>query len=457
MSKLWGGRFEEKTDQAVEAYTSSLAIDSRLFEADLLGSIAHARMLGATGILPAAESEQIVQALGGILEKAKAGKLQFDPQAEDIHSEIERFLREKLGPLAGKLHTARSRNDQVATATRLYARGRLEGILQELRAIQAWIVTASERHLLSILPGMTHTQHAQPVSLAHHLMAYFWMFERDRSRFHECLKRTNQLPLGSAALAGTSFPVDREQVARELGFEGVCENSLDAVSDRDFVAEILSSGSLVMMHLSRICEELIWWSTPEFGFVELSDRVTTGSSIMPQKKNPDVAELVRGRAGRLTGSWVGMMTTLKALPLAYNRDLQEDKHYLWEGLDTVESSLGMVRLMLETARFRTEEMRKKLVNDYSNATDIADFLVRHGMPFRDAHEVTGKIVRYCLEKKIGIEDLSLEQFRGFHGTFDSSILKLVQPEEVMKARSSQGGTGPDAVKAQITLAKARLN
>jgi argininosuccinate lyase len=456
MSKLWGGRFEKRTDRQVEEFTQSISVDSRLWEADIEASIAHARMLGAAGVLPLEDSHRIAEGLQAVGQEIAAelaqGRSPFDPLAEDVHSELEKKLAAKIGTIAGKLHTARSRNDQVATATRLYLRGQVDGLLGELHSLQSWLASSAPKHLHALLPGLTHMQHAQPVSLAHHLMAYFWMFERDRQRLIDARKRINQLPLGSAALAGTSFRLDRDQVSQSLGFDGVSPNSLDAVSDRDFVVEFLSAGALVMTHLSRLADELILWSTPEFGFVELDDSVTTGSSIMPQKKNPDVAELIRGRTGRLNGALMGMLTVLKALPLSYNRDLQEDKVHLFEGLDTVRSSLRLTQLMLESAEFRTERMEAALQSDFSNATDLADYLVRKGLPFRACHEIVGGIVRACLEKKRALEDLTLLELRDFSPLFESDIIAAIQPRAVMAARLSQGGTAPEAVKAQIERA-----
>ncbi|MCL6473974.1 MAG: argininosuccinate lyase [Firmicutes bacterium] len=453
MSKLWGGRFEKQTDEAVEVFTASIGVDARLWEVDIRGSIAHARMLSKTGVLTPEEADAIIAGLNALREDIAAGRIAFDPKAEDIHSEIERLLTERIGAVAGKLHTARSRNDQVATDTRLYLREGIDTLGEQIRHLQEWLLQTARNHLHTILPGLTHLQHAQPVSLAHHLMAYFWMFQRDRERLSDCRKRVNLLPLGSAALAGTSFPLDREMVAQELGFDGLCENSLDAVSDRDFVVEFLSCAALIMTHLSRLAEELILWSTPEFGFVELDDSVTTGSSIMPQKKNPDVAELIRGRTARTVADLTGALVMLKALPLSYNRDLQEDKGFLFDALDTVLSSVPLMQLMLTRAQFRTERMRQAVRGDFSNATDLADYLVRRGMPFRQAHEVVGRVVQYCLKQGLALEDLDVAQLRTFSDLFDEEAVQLLQPEAVMQARRSRGGTAPDAVQQQIELAE----
>lgn len=456
MSKLWGGRFEKGTDEAVEAFTASISIDVRLWEVDIRSSIAHARMLGKVGVLTPEEAESIITGLQALREEIASGTVAFEPKAEDIHSEIERLLTQRIGAVAGKLHTARSRNDQVATDTRLYLREEIDALCAQIRQLQDLLVNTAEQHLHTILPGFTHLQHAQPVSLAHHLMAYFWMLHRDRERLVECRRRMNQLPLGSAALAGTSFPLDREMVARELGFEGICENSLDAVSDRDFVVEFLCAAALIMTHLSRLAEELILWSTPEFGFVELDDSVTTGSSIMPQKKNPDVAELIRGRVGRVVGALTGALVMMKALPLSYNRDLQEDKGFLFDALDTVRDCISLMHLMLSRTQWRTERMRQAVHGDFSNATDLADYLVRRGMPFRQAHEVVGRVVQYCLKQGRVLENLQVDELRQFSDLFDVDAVQAVQPEAVLQARKVRGGTAPNAVQAQIAHAKQLL-
>jgi argininosuccinate lyase len=456
MAKLWGGAFEKQTDRDVEIFTASMGIDERLWEVDIAGSIAHATMLGECSILSKEESDRIVAGLREVASGIESGELVFDPHAEDVHSEVERFLTDKIGALAGKLHTARSRNDQVATDTRLYLRSRIVDFNRELKAIQSWIIEKAEAEKETVLPGMTHLQHAQPVSLAHHLMAYFWMFQRDRERLADLVKRVNRMPLGSAALAGTPFPIDRNRTAELLGFDAPSENSLDAVSDRDYVVEFLSAASLMMMHLSRLSEELIVWSTPEFGFVRLDDAVTTGSSIMPQKKNPDVAELIRGKTGRVYGALMGALTLLKALPLAYNRDLQEDKTFLFEGVDTAFSSIRLMHLMLRTARFVPERMEKSLEGDFSNATEIADYLAAKGLPFRQAHEVSGRVVRFCSEKGKSIEGLTLEELKSIDPGFESDVLPSLKHVAAMRARKSFGGTGVEAVTRQIALAKESL-
>ena len=455
--KLWGGLFQEPTHQEVEAFSSSLEVDARLWEVDIFGSIAHAKMLGDAGIITQADSLVLVRALEQMLEDFKTHKIAIDPTSEDIHSDIEKKLYAKLGPVAGKLHTARSRNDQVATDTRLYLAQEISFLVASLKALQAYLVKTAEKHFETILPGLTHMQHAQPVSLAHHLMAYFWMFQRDCDRLLETQKRVLHLPLGSAALAGTGFALNRDQVAKDLKFNSVSENSLDAVSDRDYAIEFLSDSATIMMHLSRLSEELVLWSMPEFKFVELSDKVTTGSSIMPQKKNPDVAELIRGKVGRVNGALIGLLTTLKALPLAYNRDLQEDKFHLFTGLDTVKSCTRLMLVMLEEATWKPEAMKKSLTGDFSNATDLADDLVKKGLPFREAHEVIGHVVQYCTKKQLALENISLNELKALHPLFDEASLKTLPHLAVMQARTSAGGTSPKAVAHQVNQAKAHLD
>lgn len=457
MSKLWGGRFEEKTEKIVEDFSSSLSLDQRMWRDDIEGSLAHNSMLIKTKIISVEEGKVIQEALQQIMSEIdlalQKGERPFSAEAEDIHSEIESRLFVKIGAVAGKLHTARSRNDQVATDLRLYLRRQIDELNADIIQLQKWVVETAELHLETILPGLTHMQHGQPVSLAHHLMAYFWMLERDRTRLEDCQKRMSVLPLGSAALAGTSFPIDREHVRQILAFSSVSENSLDAVSDRDYVVEFLSAAATIMLHLSRWAEEIVLWSMPEFHFIELADSVTTGSSIMPQKKNPDVAELIRGRTGRINGALMGILTVMKALPLSYQRDLQEDKYHLFEGLDSVRFCMKLMYCQMQKAQFHKEKMAASLKGDASNATDLADYLAKKGLPFREAHEVVGRVVRFSIAQKCPIEDMSLAQLKEFHPLFDQEVLTVVKHLEVMKARTSFGGTGPSAVQVQINNAK----
>lgn len=455
--KLWGGRFEEKTHEDVEKFSASMSLDYGLWAVDIEASMAHAQMLGQQGVLSLEESQKIQSGLLACFEDIQNGKIQLNPEAEDIHSEIEIHLTEKIGALAGKLHTARSRNDQVVTDTRLFLSKEIKNLFQNLTAIQKFILSVAENHKQTILPGFTHLQHAQPVSLAHHLLAYFWMFQRDRERLKDSLPRVLKLPLGSAALAGTGFPLNRGFVADKLGFTSVCENSLDAVSDRDFIIEFISNCATIMMHLSRLSEELILWSTPEFSFVQLSDKVTTGSSIMPQKKNPDVAELIRGKVGRLYGSLMGSLTMMKGLPLSYNRDLQEDKYYVFEAIDTTKSCVQLMHLMLQEAHWNTEKMQNSLHGDFSNATDLADDLVTKGLPFRQAHEVIGQLVQYCLKNKKSLEQLSLDELKLHSQLFDAQSLTVIPHMQVLRARTSEGGTAPSAVTVQIEKATRALD
>lgn len=454
--RLWGGRFEGQTHKDVEDYTFSLESDSRLWKDDILGSIAHARMLGVQKIISNEESIALIENLTIILHELESEKASLPEDAEDIHSALEQMLYEKAGTVAGKLHTARSRNDQVATTSRLYLRSQATAWCNEMQELQRAFLDQARQHVYTILPGLTHLQHAQPVSLAHHLMAYFWMFQRDISRIQDCVARLNQLPLGSGALAGTTLPIERTQVAKELGFLGVCENSLDAVSDRDFIAEFLSVASIAAIHFSRFSEELIQWSAPEYGFAELSDDVTTGSSLMPQKKNPDVAELIRGRTGRVIGSLMGTLTMLKGLPLSYNRDLQEDKEHLFKGLDSIRSSTRLMRLILTKISWNPKRMAEACYKDYSNSTDLADYLVKKNVPFRQTHEIAGKAVRLAIQKQVALEELSLQELQQLNANFEADIFDFILPKNVMERRNSRGGTGPTAVLQQLEFAQELL-
>lgn len=459
MKKLWGGRFDEPTDALIESLNNSLIFDSRLWQQDIAGSIAHATMLGSTGILNAEESVQLVAGLRQLRDDLEAGTLSLPSDAEDVHTAVEGLLKERLGAVAGKLHTARSRNDQIATDIRLYLREECDALEGELTAFQSMLLTLAEREMETILPGCTHLQHAQPIVLAHHLLAYFWMLDRDKERLADTRRRVNRLPLGAGALAGTGFPINRHQVAELLGFEAVLENSLDSVADRDFLIEFLAFASILAMHLSRLAEEIILWNTPEFGYILLDDAVTTGSSIMPQKKNPDVAELVRGKTGRVYGDLVALLTLMKGLPLTYNKDLQEDKEPLFDAIDTLHLVLPALQKTLATAQFRRERMLTAARGDFSTATDLADYLARQGLPFREAHEVVGKVVRYCIEQGITLEDLDAPTLSTFHallGMNTEGALEVLTLNYSVSARKSFGGTAPEAVRVQWVNAKARL-
>ncbi|WP_019424745.1 argininosuccinate lyase [Paenibacillus sp. OSY-SE] len=453
MSKLWGGRFTKQTDQLVEQYTASITFDKEMAEEDIQGSLAHVTMLGKCGILPQDDVETIKEGLHQVMNRIQSGDMNYSVSDEDIHMNIEKTLIDLIGPVGGKLHTGRSRNDQVATDMHLYLRKRVVTFAGLLVQLQEALLKQAKANLDTIVPGYTHLQRAQPILFAHHLMAYVSMFERDIERLTDSYKRINTLPLGAGALAGTTFAIDRHFVAEELGFERVYENSLDAVSDRDFIVEFLSNASLIMMHLSRLCEELVLWSSTEFQFIELDDAFCTGSSIMPQKKNPDVAELVRGKTGRVYGHLVGMLTVLKALPLAYNKDMQEDKEGMLDTVETLDGALRLFAPMVETMKVNRDRMRQAVRQDFSNATDIADFLVNKGMPFRQAHEVIGKTVLYCIEQNKYLLDLSLDEFQQFSPLFDEVIYEVLQPENVVNARNVFGGTASVQVEAAIHRAE----
>lgn len=453
MSKLWGGRFTKKTDQLVEEYTASILFDKELAEEDIQGSLAHVTMLGKCGILPAGDVEKIQDGLHKVMQMIRRGEVEFSVSDEDIHMNIEKTLIEEIGPVGGKLHTGRSRNDQVATDMHLYLRKRVVEFVGMLVKLQEALIGQAKAHLDTILPGYTHLQRAQPILFAHHMMAYVSMFGRDIERFRDSYKRVDMLPLGAGALAGTTFPIDRHFVAEQLGFERVYENSLDAVSDRDFIVEFLANASLVMTHLSRLCEEIVLWSSTEFQFVELDDAFTTGSSIMPQKKNPDVAELVRGKTGRVYGNLIGMLTVLKALPLAYNKDMQEDKEGMFDTVRTLQGALQLFAPMIATMKVNRDRMRQAVNQDFSNATDIADYLASKGMPFRQAHEVIGKTVLYCIQNKKYLLDLTLQEFLQFSELFDERIYEVLQPENVVNARNVYGGTATAQVSEAIGRAE----
>jgi argininosuccinate lyase len=453
VSKLWGGRFTKKTDQLVEEYTASITFDKELAEEDIEGSLAHVTMLGKCGILPADDVEKIKDGLLAVQGMIRRGELEYTIQNEDIHMNIEKTLIDLIGPVGGKLHTGRSRNDQVATDMHLYLRKRVVEFVGLLIKLQEALLEKAKDNLDTIIPGYTHLQRAQPILFAHHMMAYVSMFQRDLERLQDSYKRVDMLPLGAGALAGTTFPIDRHFVAEQLGFGRVYENSLDAVSDRDFILEFLSNASMIMMHLSRFSEEMVLWSSTEFAFIELDDAFCTGSSIMPQKKNPDVAELVRGKTGRVYGNLFGLMTVLKSLPLAYNKDMQEDKEGMFDTVRTLQGALQLFAPMVATMKVNSDRMRQAVNQDFSNATDIADYLVNKGLPFRQAHEVIGKTVLYCIQNKKYLLDMSIEEFKTFSSLFESDIYQVLQPEQVVNARNVYGGTASNQVTEAIARAE----
>jgi argininosuccinate lyase len=454
MEKLWGGRFKKNINKEMEKFISSLSFDKKLVKYDLLGSIAHAQMLGKCKIITKEEKNKIVEGLKQILKEVQEGKVKIiTKEAEDIHSWVENKLKEKIGTVAGKLHIARSRNDQIALDERMYLKEEVLRIQDLLKDLQKSLLSSAQKHLGIIMPGYTHLQHAQPILFSHHLMAYFYMFERDKGRMQDLYKRIDVLPLGSAALAGTSFPIDREFVAKQLGFSKVSENSLDAVSDRDFILEFISASAILMMHLSRLGEELVLWSSKEFDFIELDDSFCTGSSIMPQKKNPDAAELIRGKTGRVYGNLINLLTMMKALPLAYNHDMQEDKEPLFDTVSTLESSLFLMSKMIETMQVNKKKMEASTKSDFSTATELADYLVKKGLSFREAHKLIGKIVLYCLENKKPLEDLAISELKSFRKDFKEEILEILKPQSAVETKDSFGGTSLKRVEESIKSAK----
>lgn len=454
--KLWGGRFTKPTNQLVEEYTASISFDQKMWRQDIVGSLAHVAMLGKCGILPMEEVRQIIAGLKKVKEKIERGQVEFLVAHEDVHMNIEKMLIEEIGPVGGKLHTGRSRNDQVATDMHLFLREKLMEIIQLAMYLQEAMIEQANQHLDTVMPGYTHLQRAQPVLFGYHLMAYVSMLQRDIERMTETWNRVNVLPLGAGALAGTTFPIDRTFVAELLQFDGVYQNSMDAVSDRDFIVEFLADASLLMTHLSRLCEELVIWSSQEFSFVELDDAFCTGSSIMPQKKNPDVAELVRGKTGRVYGNLFGLLTVLKGLPMAYNKDMQEDKEGMFDTVNTIHGALALLTPMIQTMQVKTERMRQAVTNDFSNATDLADYLVRKDMPFRQAHEVVGRTVLYCIEQQKYLLDLTLEEFQGFSCVIGEDVYEALAIETVVNARNVLGGTARNQVEAQIEWYRKKL-
>ncbi len=447
--KPWGGRFSEPTDREVEAFTSSLQYDRRLFRYDIEGSIAHARMLAKQGIITGTESRTIVGGLRRILGDIEGGNFAFHPDDEDIHMAIEKALTGLIGEAGGKLHTARSRNDQIALDIRLYLRDEIGRMMRLVGALKAGFLDLAKKECGVILPGYTHLQKAQPVLLAHYLLAFWEMLDRDEARLRDCLKRVNVMPLGSAALAGTSLPIDRRYVARLLHFPAVTANSMDSVSDRDFAAEFVFAASLIMMHLSRFCEDLVLWSSDEFGYVEIADAFTTGSSIMPQKKNPDVAELIRGKTGRVYGHLVSLLTILKGLPMTYNRDLQEDKEPLFDTVDTLGACLRVLTAMIGHLSFNRTRMEAGAAGGFSTATDIAEYLVMKKVPFREAHGIVGKLVAFCIGKKKTLPELTLRELRQFYPGFEKDLFERLTVRQSVNARIATGGTAEDTVRNRI--------
>ena len=455
-TKLWGGRFEGTVEDWVEQFGASISFDHQLAKFDLMGSLAHVQMLGQTGILSLEEAEQIQDGLQALLRDLEAGELHFDIANEDIHMNMEVLLTEKIGPLAGKLHTARSRNDQVATDMHLYLKEQLGHVLDKLANLNSVLLDLAEKHVETIMPGYTHLQHAQPISFAHHLMAYYNMFQRDSERFAFNMKHTDLSPLGAAALAGTTFPINRQLSSDLLGFQQPYTNSLDAVSDRDFILEFLSNASILMMHMSRFCEEIINWCSFEYQYISLSDSFSTGSSIMPQKKNPDMAELIRGKTGRVYGNLLGLLTVMKSLPLAYNKDLQEDKEGMFDTVETILNSLDVLAGMLSSMQVNQAKMQQSTENDFSNATELADYLAEKGLPFREAHEIVGKLVLDSIKHGKNIQDWDLEELQAYHPLIEEDIYIYLRPETAVRRRNSLGGTGFEQVKYQIEQAKKEL-
>jgi argininosuccinate lyase len=454
--KVWGGRFQKDMDEMVERFNASISFDARLYTQDIEGSMAHCRMLAKQGIINEDEASQILGGLVEIKREMDRGKFSFDELQEDIHSLVEKALVEKIGSVGEKLHTGRSRNDQVSLDVRMYVREAIYRVGDLIKEMQRALVSLAEKNIDLIVPGYTHLQRAQPVLLAHHLLAYYEMVKRDRQRFQENLKRVNILPLGSAAVAGSTFDLDREMVAKELGFDAISENSMDAVSDRDFVIEFLFTSSVLMMHLSRLCEELIIWSSQEFGFITLPDAFCTGSSIMPQKKNPDLPELIRGKTGRVYGHLMALLTTMKGLPLSYNKDMQEDKEALFDTVDTVEQCLLMLGRLLKEVSFNEERMRKATEQGYLVATDLADYLVGKGMTFRKAHETVGKMILFAMDQNKELSQLNLKEMKKFAHKIEKDVYDWLEPTSSIQRRNLPGGTGPKAVKRSLQKAKEEL-
>lgn len=456
MAQLWGGRFTKETDQMVYDFNASIRFDKRLFYQDIEGSIAHVTMLAAQGILSESDKDSIISGLTGIREDVSQGALSIDEKYEDIHSFVEAVLTDRIGEAGKRLHTGRSRNDQVALDMRLYTRLQVTEVDALLKNLLEELLRICEANLNTYMPGFTHLQKAQPVTLAHHFGAYFEMFKRDRLRMSDLYKRMNYCPLGAGALAGTTYPLDRDYTAKLLDFYGPTQNSMDSVSDRDYLIEFLAALSTIMMHLSRFCEEIIIWNSNEYQFVEIDDAYSTGSSIMPQKKNPDIAELVRGKTGRVYGALLSLLTTMKAIPLAYNKDMQEDKEVAFDAIDTVKSCLELFTGMIVTMKFKKDAMAKSAMNGFTNATDAADYLVGKGVAFRDAHEIVGRLVLYCIEKNTAIDHLSMEEFKSISDKFDSDIYDAVSLQTCVEKRLTIGAPGSEAMKKVLEYYKEYL-
>ena len=454
--KLWGGRFTKSTDSFTDHFHSSISFDQRMYKEDITGSIAHAAMLGRQGVIPAEDSELLQKTLKELLDDIESGKVEFDEKAEDIHMNIETMLIERIGDVGKRLHTGRSRNDQVALDIRMYNKEQIIDIKKLLLELIKALNGIAEANINTIMPGYTHLQRAQPVTLAHHVLAYCEMFKRDIDRLDDTYRRTNVMPLGSGARAGTTYPLDRQYVCDALGFDSISLDSMDGVSDRDFCVELLSNLSMVMMHLSRFCEEIILWSSHEFKFVELDDAYSTGSSIMPQKKNPDMAELIRGKTGRVYGHLMGSLTMMKGLPLAYNKDMQEDKESVFDAVDTVKMCLPVFTSMIKTAVFNKDNMYNAAKGGFTNATDAADWLVKNGVPFRDAHAILGQLVLYCINNNTSLEDLSLDEFKAISPVFDESVYDAISVEKCVQARNIPGGPSPEYIKTLIEKNKEYL-
>jgi argininosuccinate lyase len=457
-ASTWSQRFEQGLHPAIERFNASIGFDIALLQEDLDGSVAHARMLGRSGVISEPEAARLIEGLEQVRSEAAEGCFNPGLEAEDVHFAVERRLIELLGPLGKKLHTGRSRNDQVGTDLRLWLRRQIDAIDGDLLRFQRALLDQAERHADTLIPGYTHLQRAQPLCLAHHLLAYIEMAERDRQRLGDVRRRVNICPLGAAALAGTPVPIDRRATAQELGFEAIYANSLDAVSDRDFAVEFMAAASLVLAHLSRLAEEVILWATEEFGFVSLTDRCATGSSLMPQKKNPDVPELVRGKSGRVFGHLMGLLTMIKGLPLAYNKDFQEDKEALFDGVRTLRDCLEAMAILFEEGlEFRPERLEAAVASDFANATDVADYLVARGVPFREAYQLVGGLVKSCLAEGVLLRELPLERWQQLHPAFGADIFAAIEPRQVVAARRSEGGTGFTGVRAQLKLQRSRLS